>query len=193
MEIVASPQGTTADQRQPPLPPRMNQRAASRALVATALVLGCAGSLPSAQAAGTASGAPSLSRRTGAGVLRKSIWSPREDGKEHHGLLAVAGPPRRGLASLSSPWGVAQTTRGGAFRRRGGSGPAGVPAAAAGSAAFDDKRGEEGEASEGVVSGEAGGGAGAEAASEQGSGEVSWRNRGVVLRMTIVLLLACCN
>lgn len=180
MDIIASPQGTAADQRQPPLPPRMNQRAASRALVATALLVGCAGSLPSAQAAGAAasSKAPSLSRRSGEGALRRSIWSPRKAGNENRSLLAVAGPQRRGLPRLSSPWVVVQTTRGGGFRRRGGSGSAGVPAA--GSGASGDKRDEEGGASEGVVSAEAGGGsggtAGGEETSEKGSGEVSLRN-----------------
>lgn len=180
MEVFASPQGTAADQRQPPLPPRMNQRAASRALVATSLLLGCAGSLRSAQAAGAtaSSGAPSLSRRYGESVLRRSVGSPRKDGKEYHGLLAVAGPQRRGLPRLSSPWVVVQTTRGGAFRRRGASGPGAVPAA--GSGASGDKGDDEGGASEGVVSAEAGGGSDGdtrgEAASEKGSGEVSLRN-----------------
>lgn len=181
MEIIASPQGAAAEQRQPPVPPRMNQRAASRAVVATALLLGCAGSLPSAQAAGIASsGAPSLSRRSGEGVLRWSIGSPLKDGKEYRSLLAVAGPQRGVLPKLSSPWVVVQTTRGGAFRRRAVSGLAGVPAA--GSGASGDKRDEEGEASEGAVLGEDGGGsdgdAGSEAASKQGSDEVSSRSGG---------------
>lgn len=200
MEIIASPQGTAADQRQPPLPPRMNQRAASRALVATALLLGCAGSLPLAQAAGAASSKPpSLSRRSGEGVLRRSIWSPRKASNEERSLLAVTGPQRRGLPRLSSPWVVVQTTRGGGFRRRGGSGSAGVPAAGSGSSG--DKHGEEGEASEGLVSAEAsdgsGGTAGGEETSEKGSGEVSLRNDSrrwlrVHTTTSIVLLLVCC-
>lgn len=178
MERSVSPQGTAADQRQPSLPRRVNKRAVSRGALtaATTALLGCAGSLPSARAAGAAvSGAPSGPRPTGARALRRSNWSTRGHGSEYRSLLDVAGQQRRGLSSLSRAWGVAQSTRGGAFSRRGGNGPAAaVPAAGMG--------GDEGEeAREDVVSGEGGGGGGgddadAEAASGQGSDEVSSRN-----------------
>ena len=100
---------------------------------------------------------------------------------------------------MGSPWVVVQTTRGGAFRRRGGSGPGAVPAA--GSGASGDKGGDGGEASEGVVSADAGGGSdgetGVEAASEKGSVEVSLRNGcrtwlRVGRRVSRCLLLVCC-
>eukprot|EP00904_Undaria_pinnatifida_P002520 jgi/Undpi1/12269/HiC_scaffold_5.g01945.m1 len=175
MERSVSPQGTAADQRQPSLPRRVNKRAVSRGALtaATTALLGCAGSLPSARAAGAAvSGAPSGPRPTGARALRRSNWSTRGHGSEYRSLLDVAGQQRRGLSSLSRAWGAAQSTRGGAFSRRGGNGPAAaVPAAGMG--------GDEGEeAREDVVSGEGGGGGGgddadAEAASGQGSDEVS--------------------
>lgn len=125
-------------------------------LLATALLLGCAGSLPWARAAGITSGAVSGPTSVGADAARRPSLPSRHREDERQRLLTAA--RGRGLRrSLHNPWVVVLNTRGGAFGRRASSAAAAAAASPPGAhLPAAEKQTEEGEASESEVADEVG-------------------------------------